>query len=757
MADVVKIDVQATDNASRAIGGVRGALGQMAVMAGAFAGALGITAGLSKIAEGVRTITAGMIEGNAAFEQYDVRFQTLLGSADAAKKRMEELAKFGRETPFDLPEVVQADIILQGFGLHSEAAAKQFGFSGEQIRTIAGDVASGTGASFNEIALALGRFSAGATGEAMMRFQELGVVTRKELAGMGIQFSKAGQLLSPLPQAMQAVLTAMQSKYGGLMAAQSATFDGMLSNLRDWAGAAMRETGKPLFDALKAQLQNLLTLVNSSAMTGILERITASVASFATALGGFLDGLLTGITNIGTALSSVDIAAQIDAINASMGTGQSALIDWKGAGLELAKGLGQAAIEFQYLGDFGRLTATGIQQMWMDLASWFQATFTNGVLRIVGEGFHTIGIEARIAWATVTGNTDALTAATDELTASQNVVRGAIQSFGVEGKFWFNELIADAGRYGAAIERLNVLKAGSLNRLGAVGGTQIGPQPRPADAERWGAGLIPPMARAAKTIETNFGNAATNAGDAWKSAFDGVSSYISSKLSAAQDAVKGLLPDQPDQFAPGGNGPFENIFRAADVAAHGAESQWASKLGIDQETAKRIVSDFQKGLITEEVAKLIDMPALIDAARMNQAAKAMTDKFVEAVAGQAGVPKKIVNSMLGYGDKGDTPDAVTGAGTKLGSDLVTSLDNAIAAIAPGAVSNIQSNLTTPIIRAFDDATAAVERLIDAIKRLAALNAKPPAGGGGGGGSGGANQSGRMSTGLLAAVRARGLA
>jgi len=127
------------------------------------------------------------------------------------------------------------------------------------------------------------------------------------------------------------------------------------------------------------------------------------------------------------------------------------------------------------------------------------------------------------------------------------------------------------------------------------------------------------------------------------------------------------------------------------------------------------------------------------------------------VAGQAGVPKRIVNSMLGYGDKGDTPDAVTGAGTKLGSDLVTSLDTAIAAIAPGAVSNIQTNLTNPIIRAFDDATAAVERLIDAIKRLAALNAKPPAGGGGGGGSGGANQSGRMSTGLLAAVRARGLA
>ena len=57
---------------------------------------------------------------------------------------------------------------------------------------------------------------------------------------------------------MQAVLTAMQSKYGGLMAAQSATFDGMLSNLRDWAGATLRETGKPLFDVLRTQLANLM-------------------------------------------------------------------------------------------------------------------------------------------------------------------------------------------------------------------------------------------------------------------------------------------------------------------------------------------------------------------------------------------------------------------------------------------------------------------------------------------------------------------
>ena len=139
---------------------------------------------------------------------------------------------------------------------------------------------------------------------------------------MGVQFSKSGELLSLLPQAMQAVLTAMQSKYGGLMAAQSATFDGMLSNLRDWAGATLRETGKPLFDVLRTQLANLMTLLNLPAVTAAIVRITSAVASMANALGGFLDGMLTGINNMATALSSANISGQVDAIVASPGAGQ---------------------------------------------------------------------------------------------------------------------------------------------------------------------------------------------------------------------------------------------------------------------------------------------------------------------------------------------------------------------------------------------------------------------------------------------------
>jgi phage-related protein len=236
-------------------------------------------------------LAAGMVNGNAQFESYNVQFGVMLGSAELAKQRMAELAQFGASTPFELPQVVEADKVLQGFGLHSLESAQKFGFSGEQIRTIAGDVASGTGTSFQEMALNIGKFSTGATGEAIARFMELGILTRDELAKMGVEFSKSGELVSPLPEATEAMLQLMQSKYGGMMQAQSTTFDGMRSNLADWVGAATRIMGAPIFDVLKENLSSLLGTLSSNGPA-----INAVLTSVGTVLANVLGGAITFIS-----------------------------------------------------------------------------------------------------------------------------------------------------------------------------------------------------------------------------------------------------------------------------------------------------------------------------------------------------------------------------------------------------------------------------------------------------------------------------
>lgn len=284
MSAVLDLILRLTDNASPGLTRAKGELQGMesaaggagrgfGVLQGAASFVIGgaITAGINAITGSVGGLIGGMISGNAQFETYNQQFGVLLGSAEAAKVRMAELAEFGATTPFELPQVVEADKILQGFGLHSEEAAQKFGYSGVQIRTIAGDVASGTGASFSEMSLLLGKFSAGATGEAIARMQELGITTREEMANMGLEFSRSGQLLSPLPEAMNVVLGIMEEKYGGMMAAQSTTFSGMMSNLEDWKGALIRRLGEPIFAVVHTQLGNLLAFINSPAVMASID------------------------------------------------------------------------------------------------------------------------------------------------------------------------------------------------------------------------------------------------------------------------------------------------------------------------------------------------------------------------------------------------------------------------------------------------------------------------------------------------------
>jgi hypothetical protein len=217
----------------------------------------------SAVASTVGDVVKAMVDGNAEFERYETQFGVLIGGSENAKKRLQELAEFGAKTPFELPEVVRADKVLQGFGLHSEEAAKKFGFSGTQIRTIAGDLAAGTGQNFEDMSRYLGMFASGATGEAISRFQELGITTREELAKMGLEFSKSGELTTPTAEAFTVLLNVAQKKFGGMMDAQSKTFEGMLSNLQDWKGNTLREIGAPIFEVLREKLGVLLEFLGS--------------------------------------------------------------------------------------------------------------------------------------------------------------------------------------------------------------------------------------------------------------------------------------------------------------------------------------------------------------------------------------------------------------------------------------------------------------------------------------------------------------
>lgn len=242
-----------------------------------------------QLTQSISRLGSELIGINRQWETFGTRYYVQLGrSQELAEQRMREIEEFARATPFELAGIIEADQQLQIFGLHSQQAARRFGMSGKQIREVAGDIAAGTKASFEEIAMWLGRFASGDTGQAIRRFQELGVVTREELRAMGVEFDNAGGLTTPVEEAFSALLRTAERKFGGLMEIQAATLQGVESNVADFMTTQKRLWGEPLFDAYRSGLQEFLTFINTSGATGMLD---AGRNMWTQMIGGMREGL----------------------------------------------------------------------------------------------------------------------------------------------------------------------------------------------------------------------------------------------------------------------------------------------------------------------------------------------------------------------------------------------------------------------------------------------------------------------------------
>lgn len=403
MATTAAIDllIQLRDEASAALGAIGGNLNHLDQQAQhtqglwgtLFSNATNIASSIDLVkglAGGVIGLASSFISGNAEFERYETQFGVLMGSADAAKQRLADLAQFGASTPFELPELVKADKVLVAFGLHSEDTAAKFGVSGEQILTTIGDVAAGTGVSFEELSLTFGKFASGATGEAIARFQELGIATKEEMAGWGLQFSKSGELLTPAREAFSVLESHVREKFGGMMAAQSQTFEGMVSNLQDWWGATKRTIAEPIFDQLKiglgaalgvltapstmAAIQNTAQMI-AQGIGGTIQFISNTVIpSFVTGWGYVQQGLATAQPWFDAIASTANTLA---GVFQGFVTTIWPTIDAIGA---FAIGIGDLGTVFDFLADLvgptlGALLTDGIgvlqsyAQVWIDLGA----------------------------------------------------------------------------------------------------------------------------------------------------------------------------------------------------------------------------------------------------------------------------------------------------------------------------------------------------------------------------------------------------
>jgi hypothetical protein len=211
---------------------------------------------LGRIAGLAQNAGAAMVSQNAYLESAGTQFEVLLGSASAAQSRIEELYEFAKTTPFEMTDAVEASRVLQV--LTQGALA-----TGDGLRLV-GDVAAGTGAGFDELAMWIGRAydaiqSGRPWGESAMRLQELGALSGEARSRIDA-LAKSGADSTVIWAALAEEL----GRFDGMMERLATDFSGLSATARDELANVFRIMGEPAFDALKAGLSETLGLVDEN-------------------------------------------------------------------------------------------------------------------------------------------------------------------------------------------------------------------------------------------------------------------------------------------------------------------------------------------------------------------------------------------------------------------------------------------------------------------------------------------------------------
>lgn len=186
-----------------------------------------------------------MFSSAADFEQLQIAMETMLGSADRARKLLADLDALAVKTPFQITEVQQAARQMLAYGIEADKVV-------ETTRML-GDVSAGLGIqTFPQLTLAFGQIKA----KGKLMGQELLQLTNAgfNLAeAMGVSRSELMEMMETgdgvtFEQVEQAFIRATSEggRFHNMMQNQSQTTSGKISNLKDEITRLLREMGKNL-------------------------------------------------------------------------------------------------------------------------------------------------------------------------------------------------------------------------------------------------------------------------------------------------------------------------------------------------------------------------------------------------------------------------------------------------------------------------------------------------------------------------------
>ena len=219
------------------------------------------------------------------FQQLEVAFNTMLGSADKAEALMAQLVRTAATTPFDLEGVAQGAKQLLAYGMEAEKVNETL------IRL--GDIAAGLSMPLNDLVYLYGTTMAQGRlyTQDLNQFTGRGIPMIQELAKVfGVAESKvkdlveAGKVGFPEVQKVIENLTGEGSKFGGLMEEQSKTISGQIRNIKDDIASMFNDMGKQSEGVINTTLSGVTYIVEHYEQFGrVLMGLVATYGTYRTA------------------------------------------------------------------------------------------------------------------------------------------------------------------------------------------------------------------------------------------------------------------------------------------------------------------------------------------------------------------------------------------------------------------------------------------------------------------------------------------
>jgi tape measure domain-containing protein len=274
--------LKATGNAAGGLeaklSGLTGVVSKTGGMLGSVLGGIAITGGAAVVGLGAAAVKAG-VDFNSMYQQAQIGFTTMLGSAEKAESFLQGLQGFAASTPFEFPELVGASQKMLAFGFSAEEVIPMLTDIGDAVAGLGGNAEL-----VGRVTMALGQMQAKgkASGEEMMQLAEAGIPAWQYLAeAIGTDIPTAMKMVEngavDAEKVIGAVRAGMHKDFGGMMAAQSNSWAGLLSTIKDTFSQAAGKVMKPLFAALTDGAKGLVAVTSSAGFQDFVTRLASGM------------------------------------------------------------------------------------------------------------------------------------------------------------------------------------------------------------------------------------------------------------------------------------------------------------------------------------------------------------------------------------------------------------------------------------------------------------------------------------------------